>query len=219
MSELLDYVLRILIAAGLGSVIGLERKLRVKEAGIRTHAIVAVGSALMMIVSKYGFADMGGDVADAGRIAAQIVSGVGFLGAGIIVYNRGALRGLTTAAGIWTTAGIGMCVGCGMVLLAVIVSGIVILYQCILHLPLRVFEPQKFQQIEIVFQVENPGDAEAFLEKFGRAQVVKCILRKEASVSMCTVVLVVKGEYSIKKFEELLTGCGSVQEIKLFQDS
>jgi len=87
-----------------------------KEAGIRTHFVVAVGASLMMVISKYGFQDqVGWDVAlDPSRIAAQVVSGVGFLGAGMIFMQRHTVKGLTTAAGIWATAGIGMAIGCGL---------------------------------------------------------------------------------------------------------
>ena len=96
------------LAAVLGFLIGFERKIRYKEAGVRTHTIVCIGSALMMAVSKYAF---GGQTADAARVAAQIVSGVGFLGAGMIVYRQHNVHGLTTAAGVWATAGIGMACG------------------------------------------------------------------------------------------------------------
>ena len=109
--DVLSWVVRILIASLCGFIIGFERKSRSKEAGIRTHAIVCMASALMIIVSKYAFSDMatatGAKDADPARIAAQVVSGIGFLGAGIIFVRRDILHGLTTAAGIWATAGIG----------------------------------------------------------------------------------------------------------------
>ena len=97
------HLISMLVAVVLGFAIGYERKLRYKEAGIRTHTIVCAGSALMMIVSKYGFGDS--IEADASRVAAQIVAGVGFLGAGIIVYRKHEVHGLTTAAGVWATSG------------------------------------------------------------------------------------------------------------------
>ena len=107
-----EYVLitRIVIAGLLGGIIGAEREFRAKIAGTRTHLLVAVGAALMMIVSRYGFDGQG----DPGRVAAQIVSGIGFIGAGAIMVNRKAVHGLTTAAGIWVAAGIGMAVASGM---------------------------------------------------------------------------------------------------------
>ena len=103
-------IIRIVIAGLLGGIIGAEREFRAKIAGTRTHLLVAVGAALMMIVSRYGFDGQG----DPGRVAAQIVSGIGFIGAGAIMVNRRAVHGLTTAAGIWVAAGIGMAVASGM---------------------------------------------------------------------------------------------------------
>ena len=103
-------ITRIVIAGLLGGIIGAEREFRAKIAGTRTHLLVAVGAALMMIVSRYGFDGQG----DPGRVAAQIVSGIGFIGAGAIMVNKHAVHGLTTAAGIWVAAGIGMAVASGM---------------------------------------------------------------------------------------------------------
>jgi|1186.fasta_scaffold30189_3 putative Mg2+ transporter-C (MgtC) family protein len=111
---------RILVALLLSSTIGLEREFRHKPAGVRTIALVGVGAAVAMIVSKYGFGDMhGSNVSlDPSRVAAQIVSGVGFLGAGIIIVRRDSVSGLTTAAVVWGTAMVGMAVGAGMVAIA-----------------------------------------------------------------------------------------------------
>lgn len=117
-----EFILRLVIAGVLGVLIGLEREYRAKEAGYRTHFLVAVGSALMMIISQHGFGDVLGEEGvglDPSRIAAQIVSGIGFIGAGTIILNKQIVRGLTTAAGIWATAGIGMCVGAGLYGLAI----------------------------------------------------------------------------------------------------
>lgn len=97
-----EFLLRILIAGVLGALIGLERERRSKEAGLRTHFLVAVGSAVIMIISKYGFGDILSEeiVLDPSRVAAQVVSGIGFLGAGMIIVERASIHGLTTAAGI-----------------------------------------------------------------------------------------------------------------------
>ena len=122
-----NYVLTIFVAAMLGGAIGLEREYRSKEAGFRTHFLVGVGSALFMIVSQYGFADVGRmpdpllngvRMADAARVAAQIVSGIGFIGAGAIMVQRHYVRGLTTAAGLWVVAAIGMSAGGGLTIMA-----------------------------------------------------------------------------------------------------
>lgn len=109
--------LRLLLASALGTIIGIEREYRSKEAGYRTHFLVALGSALIMIVSQYGFTQFAGQAGyriDPARVAAQVVSGIGFIGAGTIIFHRSIVRGLTTAAGIWTTCGIGLAVGVGL---------------------------------------------------------------------------------------------------------
>lgn len=112
-----DFFFRLLVAGVLGAIIGLDREYRAKEAGFRTHFLVALGSALFMIVSKYGFEDVLGKAGiglDPSRIAAQVVSGIGFLGAGTIIIQKQFVRGLTTAAGVWATAAIGLAIGAGM---------------------------------------------------------------------------------------------------------
>lgn len=106
------FILRLAAAAVLGGIIGLDREYRAKEAGLRTHFLVALGSALFMIVSMYGFGE--GATGDPGRVAAQVVTGIGFIGAGSIMIHKQFVRGLTTAAGLWATAGIGLAVGGGM---------------------------------------------------------------------------------------------------------
>jgi len=113
------------LAFVLSAVIGLERQRRFKSAGLRTHTLVGVGSAVFTLVSAYGFADITGRGAsiDPSRIAAQIVSGIGFLGAGVIFVRRGSVSGLTTAASIWLTAGVGMACGAGLPTLAVMATG------------------------------------------------------------------------------------------------
>lgn len=112
-----DFILRLFVAGMLGAVIGLDREYRAKEAGYRTHFLVALGSALIMIVSQYGFQEVikeDGVTLDPSRVAAQVVSGIGFIGAGTIIFQKQIVRGLTTAAGLWATAGIGLAVGAGM---------------------------------------------------------------------------------------------------------
>ena len=116
-----DFVWRLVLAAIFGTIIGLDREDREKEAGFRTHFLVSLGSALMMIVSQYGFSEIlthDGVSLDPSRIAAQVVSGIGFIGAGTIIFNHQIVRGLTTAASLWATAGIGLTAGAGMSWLA-----------------------------------------------------------------------------------------------------
>lgn len=129
-----ELLLRIAIACILGILIGNERKNRNKSAGVRTHAIVAMGSALMMVVSKYGFVDiMDYGKFDGARIAAQVVSGVGFLGAGIIFVRNNLVSGLTTSAGIWATAGVGLAMGAGLYVIGIASALMIILMQGITH--------------------------------------------------------------------------------------
>lgn len=114
---LADFILRLVVAGLLGAVIGLDREIRAKEAGFRTHFLVSLGSALIMIVSQYGFSEiatMQNVSFDPSRVAAQVVSGIGFIGAGTIIIQKKFVRGLTTAAGLWATAGIGLAIGAGM---------------------------------------------------------------------------------------------------------
>ena len=127
----LELFLRIFVAMILGMLIGNERKNRMKSAGMRTHALVALGSALIMVVSKYGFADT--VQGDGARLAAQVVSGVGFLGAGMIFVRHNLVSGLTTAAGIWTTAGIGLSIGAGMYFVGVFSALLMVLMQNLSH--------------------------------------------------------------------------------------
>ena len=126
-----DYLIRIVVACLCGGLVGLERTKRLKEAGIRTHIIVALGATLIMVVSKYGFGDVVG--ADASRIASNVITGISFLGAGVIFVRGGSVKGLTTAAGIWATAAIGLALGAGMYTVGVLCTALMILLQIALH--------------------------------------------------------------------------------------
>ena len=112
------FILRLVVAGLLGTVVGIEREWRVKEAGFRTHFLVSLGSALFMIISQWGFEEFlaahDGLRLDPSRVAAQVVSGIGFIGAGAIIFHRQIVRGLTTAASLWAISGVGMATGAGM---------------------------------------------------------------------------------------------------------
>lgn len=152
-----ELLLRLLVSCILGVIIGFERKNRNKIAGVRTHAVVAFAAALMMIVSKYGFSDI--PSYDASRVAAQIVSGVGFLGAGIIfVKDKYSISGLTTAAGLWATAGVGMCAGAGLYMLSICSAALLLLLQETLH---RIgFLARENFRTDVKLTVENDVDLE-----------------------------------------------------------
>lgn len=131
----LEFIIRIFVSAVCGAIIGLERRKRFKDAGIRTHLILSIGCAVIMIVSKYAFMDSheAGLNVDAARVASNIITGVGFLGAGVIFVKSGSVRGLTTAAGIWTTAAIGMSIGAGFYLIGIISTILLLVLQIFLY--------------------------------------------------------------------------------------
>lgn len=131
-----EYIARLLLAAVLGCIIGVERELRMKEAGVRTHLIVALAACLMTLVSKYGFVDLlhlQGVGFDPSRVAAGVVTALGFLGAGIILTRGGEVSGLTTAAGVWATLGVGMAAGAGMYVISGAAALLILLFQTVLY--------------------------------------------------------------------------------------
>lgn len=166
----LECILRIVLSGLCGLIVGYERKRRGKGAGTRTHLVVALASALMMIVSKYGFSDMAQVAADVydtrldpSRLASQIVTGVGFLGAGMIYFNRGTITGLTTAAGIWATSGVGMAIGAGMYFIGILTTVIMIVAQTILHQNIKLSGIKVEEQI--TFVIENTDEAVNYVQK------------------------------------------------------
>lgn len=140
LSQCLEMCLRLIVACACGALIGLERERKYKDAGLRTHIIVCCSAALLMIVSKYGFNDLyeGGEFlygtkgVDPARIAAQVISGVGFIGAGVIFHNKNNTKGLTTAAGLWAIAGIGLAIGAGMYEVGISATIIIAIIQTII---------------------------------------------------------------------------------------
>lgn len=173
----LELVLRIFIALVCGAMIGMERSKRLKEAGIRTHAVVAVASAVLMIISKYAFADvtLGGLTQDKGydpsRLASQVITGISFLGAGAIFKNGNVIKGLTTAAGIWATCAIGLAVGAGMYIIGVILTFALLGVQFVMH-KIRVGN-DTIDSFSIVFTVYNSPEFRAALkQKFSEWGVI-----------------------------------------------
>ena len=173
--QMLEFLLRIVAACACGAAIGYERSRRFKEAGIRTHVIVCCAAALIMIVSKYGFVDMGTSGtgyfpgtsgADPARISAAVISGIGFLGAGAIFRNKNAIKGLTTAAGLWATAGIGLAIGAGMYLLGITVSFVICLMQYVMHR--FTVGSDAFQSSVLEFDVDSEVDFQPILTAFIR---------------------------------------------------
>jgi putative Mg2+ transporter-C (MgtC) family protein len=130
LNQQLELVARLGIALVLGAVIGFEREMDRQPAGFRTHALVSLGAALFTIISAYGFS---GSLVDPTRIAAQIVSGIGFLGAGTILHHRGSIRGLTTAASLWSAAAVGMAAGAGLLIMAAVGAVLIVLVLALLE--------------------------------------------------------------------------------------
>ncbi len=158
-----EMILRIAIGALLGSMIGLERHLRAKEAGVRTHFLVGLGSALFMVISQFGFPDV--ERFDAARVAAQVVSGMGFLGAGLIIFHKNSVRGLTTAAGIWVVSAIGLASGAGMFWLAAAAAVMSVVCLEALHYVMRSSDRH---QMRIHFSASSEAAVQSVLQRFAR---------------------------------------------------
>lgn len=159
MEQTIELIIRIFIAALLGGIIGFEREFRAKEAGFRTHSLVALGSALFMLISQFGFSDVLSHdhvSLDPARVAAQVVSGIGFIGAGIIIFQKHVVRGLTTAAGLWTVSAIGLACGSGMYVLAVATTVLVLLCLELTH-----FINKRFGTKQVVVSLSAPSQEAA----------------------------------------------------------
>lgn len=126
-SMLQDVAVKLLLSAFLGGLIGLEREMHEKPAGVRTQALISLGSALFMIISIHMAQSFGAKAADPGRIAAQVITGIGFIGAGVIFQARGSIKGLTTAATIWSVTGVGLAIGCGFYKAALTATAIILI--------------------------------------------------------------------------------------------
>ena len=192
-------LLDLLLSVALGFLIGFERKIRSKEAGIRTHTIVCMGSALMMIVSKYAF----GDTADTARVAAQIVTGIGFLGAGIIVYKRHEVRGLTTAAGVWATAGVGMACGGRLYIIAVGAALIMIVVQLIFHMHLGIFRTRRFYSVKIEF-LQTSEENLTIKKLFGVDRFNQLVIKREDGRVTYSATLNTDKEFSSTRLNEIM---------------
>ena len=199
--EELQHLISVLAAVVLGFAIGYERKLRFKEAGIRTHTIVCAGSALIMVVSKYGFGDSA--EADASRVAAQIVSGIGFLGAGIIIYRKHEIHGLTTAAGVWATSGVGMAAGAGLYIVAAGATVILIAVQCLFHMNCKLFRTKKYFQIKICF-LNGGEECGKVKELFQTDRFNRLVIERKGKETLYHATLNTDEEYSSARLQEIM---------------
>ena len=153
-----DLILRLFMGGMMGGLIGLEREFRAKEAGLRTHFIVALGSALFMMISQFAFSGR----FDAARVAAQVVSGIGFIGAGVIIFQKNVVRGVTTAAGLWVAAAIGLACGAGMYWLAGAATLMTVVCLEMMHLVHRCIAEKV---VEVTLSSDGETDPLAVLEK------------------------------------------------------
>lgn len=192
-----EFLLRIFLATVCGWCIGLERTKRSKEAGVRTHCIIACASAAIMIISQFGFAgtavEGGGFIAgirgaDSARVAAQVVSGISFLGAGVIFRNGSAVKGLTTAAGIWATAAVGLAFGSGMYIVGVFVTALILLVQLVLHRFSVGNDAFRIGEIRITM-VDTPEVREALKEKQTQFGIIVTNIRVTANENNTTELI------------------------------
>ena len=197
--EQLNMALPLLIATLLGLLIGFERKLRFKEAGVKTHTIVCIGSALMMVISKNAF----GSEADSARVAAQIVAGVGFLGAGMIVYKQNQVHGLTTAAGIWATAGVGMACGGELYYLALIATILLIVMQSLFHSRIKLFKSKKFYSVKIEFKYTG-NENNVIKEIFGTDRLNKLQITRKNGEVIYSATVTTSREFSSQYLTDIL---------------
>ena len=168
-----EFVLRLFVAAMLGGVIGLEREYRAKEAGFRTHFLVALGSGLFMILSQFGFNDVLGHYEqvslDPSRIASQVVTGIGFIGVGTIIFQKHVVRGLTTAAGLWVTSAIGMTAGAGMYVLSIATTVLVLLCLEALYFILQHFGTRN---ITVTFSTPKEENIQPVLQRLRDKEII-----------------------------------------------
>jgi putative Mg2+ transporter-C (MgtC) family protein len=203
------YLLGLVTAVICGALIGVERTFRQKEAGIRTHIIVALGSALIMIVSKYGFFDIVGLAdhvnLDGSRLAAQVVTGISFLGAGIIVF-KGTVKGLTTAAGVWTTAGIGLAAGAGMYGIAVYATLILLVVQIVIH---KILPVENTSTNAVSMKLKDDPEAIESITKLFKENgyiLISTSVEKKDSKYICLFTIRAKSHINPDDISKLFTG-------------
>ncbi len=215
----LSYFIRIGMAGVCGILIGMERQHRTKSAGIRTHFMVSIATALMMIISKYGFLDvagMDGLSCDVSRVAAGIISGVGILSGGLILIGKqGYVSGITTASGVWVTIAIGMALGAGLYSLGIGTTVIVLVAQVVFHSRLSIFREQT--RAMIVFKTEK-GSYEGLLQKLeaygAKVHSVKWDYKNENYCQMkCQAYF--PDSCSRRQIMEFVSGCENVDSVEL----
>lgn len=216
-------IIRLILACICGGIIGFERTRRLKEAGIRTHCIIASASALIMLVSQYGFSNLhtengffaGTDGADPSRIAAQIVCGISFIGAGVIFRNGNSVKGLTTAAGIWATAGVGMAIGCGMYIPGIVLTLIVLFIQFIFHR--YSLGNDAYSETEVKIVTSGDGDfKKRFIDDNGKnIQILSIKTERNDNGVEYIIAFRPKNVYTAEDIEQLLSQYLEIKSISI----
>jgi putative Mg2+ transporter-C (MgtC) family protein len=219
-----DLILRLLAAAVLGSLIGIERERLSWAAGLRTHMLVCVGSSLIMLVSAYGFSQvLASDkvVLDPSRMAAQVISGIGFLGAGSILLRGEIIRGLTTAASLWTVAAIGLAVGGGMYTAATVATFIVLVILAgIKPLERRYFADKQNRGIRLLVRRDS-FNLNQLHDLLGASatRVSKFVVQKDPGNDAFDEVFIVFTRLSEKEFQKIMEIFLKIEGIKTFDYS
>lgn len=194
-------ILRLMVAMLLGAAIGLEREYHAKEAGLRTHLLVALGACLFMILSIYGFdfmLDRDHVSFDPSRIASQVVTGIGFIGAGTIILQRQMVRGLTTAAGLWVTAAIGLACGNGMYVIAVVTTAIVLISLGLINLYLPYFSQK---ERHITFLAEDYAVMTEILDRLRQEKITVLNYEMHKSAEENNGKMLVTLEIRMKRYD------------------
>ena len=198
-----DFIIRLLLATLLGAVIGIEREYHAKEAGVRTHLLVALGSCLFMILSVYGFdfmLDRDHVSFDPSRIASQVVTGIGFIGAGTIILQKQMVRGLTTAAGLWVTAAIGLACGNGMYVVAVVTTVIVLVSLGLINVYLPYFSQK---ERHITFLAEDYTVMTEILERLRQEKITVLNYEMHKSAEENDGKMLVTLEIRMKRYDNV----------------
>lgn len=194
----MEFVFRLFVAGVMGALVGLDREYRAKEAGYRTHFLVSLGSALIMIISQHGFDGVLHEVGvglDPSRVASQVVTGIGFIGAGTIILHKQTVRGLTTAAGIWATSGIGLTIGAGMYVLGISATVLTLIGLEVLSL---LFKKVGMKSLSVEFSTNNKETIDNIVKSFNSKDfhIVSYQMNEKADSGLTTyyVSMVVKSK-------------------------
>lgn len=218
----LEWILRLVVAAICGGMVGFERKVRLKTAGIRTHMLVAVGSALFMLISKYGFFDVAGHSSiglDPSRIAAGVVTGIGFIGAGAIMTRNNQIDGLTTAAGLWATAAIGLAIGADMYVIGIAGTGCILITQVIVRRirALKRYPNRSLLRMEVTLsgQLTAMDQLPSRLKEIGGLDSQMRILKYDPESFTLAITVRLKKKVNPNGFIKQMTRFTDVQEIEV----